>query len=128
MITLNILNLLHDCQNGDVSCMRAHKIIEEYIEKSIKEKSCEDRMVVIPVEPTTELLISMAMRQDHSFCFDSELTDAEILEHRNSESYAVNFTARQWKTTAEKAMVLSTMKKLHDEVVGSGFYKHKYEN
>lgn len=53
-------------------------------------------IVTIPIEPTDALLASMAMRLDHSFGLMDE-------ESRKS--------------------LMSSMRQLHEEVVGTGFYK-----
>lgn len=65
--------------------------------------------VLVPREPPTELLVSMAVRQDHGLgvpgYYDQPIFGAENLgHHRRMES------------------ALSDMRKLYEEVVGDGFY------
>ena len=83
--------------------------------------------VVIPAKPPRELLLSMAMRENHAWgapgYFDS---DEEILAARKSEDLSVRLMANQALTAQEKENSLVTFRQLHEEVVGRGFYK--YEN
>jgi hypothetical protein len=66
--------------------------------------------VLVPVKPTDALLMSMAVRYDHGLgipgYYDSELFAASGLTH-----------ARRLEAA------LTTMRQLHEEVVGKGFYK-----
>jgi hypothetical protein len=129
-IDLDILEVLQRCQNGDMTCRYAAELIESYIERSLREKDVSDGFVVVPIEPPIELLTSMAMRQDHSFLapqhFDS---DEDILKARQSDDFAIMLMGKQDKTTREREVTLNEMRKLHEEVVGKGFYKYerKYE-
>ncbi len=77
--------------------------------------------ITIPIKPSNGLLFSMAMRYDHSFGMDCDLTDEEILKERAEG----NFFAGNYKTKREKECIISTMRQLHEEVVGTGFYKYK---
>lgn len=69
--------------------------------------------VVVPVEPTDKLLLSMAIRFDHGLglpgYYDQELFGKKLggdISH-----------ARRLE------VALSQMRQLHEEVVGAGFYK-----
>ncbi|NTF17992.1 hypothetical protein G6L37_06215 [Agrobacterium rubi] len=71
--------------------------------------------VVVPVEPTDALLLSMAVRYDHGLgvpgYYDQELFSASGVTHAQRLESA-----------------LSTMRQLHEEVVGKGFYRPKDSN
>lgn len=77
--------------------------------------------VVVPKKAPRELLSSMAMRYDHSFGMGCNLTDNEILEERKNG----NIFANQYMTSRERESLITTMSQLHEEVVGTGFYKYK---
>ncbi len=66
--------------------------------------------VIVPVEPTDELLRSMAIRYDHGLgvpgYYDQRVFGAENVGH-----------ARRMEST------IRTMHQLHEEVVGKGFYR-----
>lgn len=66
--------------------------------------------VVVPVKPTDALLLSMAVRYDHGLgipgYYDQELFSGSGLTH-----------ARRLEAA------LTTMRQLHEEVVGKGFYR-----
>lgn len=66
--------------------------------------------VLVPVEPTDALLRSMAVRYDHGLgvpgYYDQELFSGSGLTH-----------ARRLEAA------LTTMRQLHEEVVGKGFHK-----
>jgi hypothetical protein len=66
--------------------------------------------VVIPVKPTDALLMSMAVRYDHGLgmpgYYDQELFSASGVTHAQRLESA-----------------LGTMRQLHEEVVGKGFYR-----
>ena len=68
--------------------------------------------VVVPVKPTDELLLSMAVRYDHGLgmpgYYDQALFSASGVTH-----------AERLECT------LVTMRQLHEEVVGTGFYRPK---
>lgn len=69
-----------------------------------------DGMVLVPVKPTDALLRSMAIRYDHGLgCpgyYDQPIFGAENVGHdRRLES------------------TMTTMRQLHEEVVGTGFYR-----
>lgn len=53
-------------------------------------------MVVVPREPTPELLVSMALRVNHGFGLDDERS---------------------------REVQISNMRKVHEEIVGAGFYR-----
>jgi hypothetical protein len=62
---------------------------------------------LVPVQPSTGLLVSMAMRWDHSFGLP-----------------AYDFGGIQMGYTPEmRASLLVSMGQLHEEVVGTGFYR-----
>jgi hypothetical protein len=66
--------------------------------------------VVVPVKPTDTLLMSMAVRYDHGLgmpgYYDQELFSATGITHAQRLESA-----------------LGTMRQLHEEVVGKGFYR-----
>lgn len=66
--------------------------------------------VVVPVKPTDELLMSMAVRYDHGLgipgYYDQELFAGSGITHAQRLQGA-----------------LTTMRQLHEEVVGKGFYR-----
>lgn len=68
--------------------------------------------VVVPVKPTDELLLSMAVRYDHGLgipgYYDQELFSGSRVAHAQRLEAA-----------------LTTMRQIHEEVVGTGFYKPK---
>jgi len=68
--------------------------------------------VVVPVKPTDELLLSMAVRYDHGLgipgYYDQELFSASGVTH-----------ARRLESA------LTTMRQIHEEVVGTGFHRPK---
>jgi len=71
--------------------------------------------VVVPVEPTDELLLSMAVRYDHGLgipgYYDQELFASSGVSH-----------ARRLESA------IGTMRQLHEEVVGTGFYRPKKQD
>ena len=70
----------------------------------------------------------MAMRYNHAFGMSCELTDDEIYKERNGQGdFLGAIMARQMLTLREKEMILTDMKRLHEEVVGMGFYKERLE-
>ncbi len=76
--------------------------------------------IVVPKAPSRGCLSSMAMRDDHSFWMPVP-SDEEILAERKKG----DIFARQWLTTGEKEVRLSSMQQLYEEAVGLGFYTHK---
>lgn len=68
--------------------------------------------VLVPIEPTDALLKSMAVRYDHGLAidgyYDQELFAGSGISH-----------ARRLESA------LRTMRQLHEEVVGTGFYRAK---
>lgn len=81
---------------------------------------------VIPVKPARELLLSMAFRENHAFGAPSYFnSDEEILKARDDNSNPwLQLQAKQTLTEAEKEGSIVTMRQLHEEVVGRGFYTH----
>jgi hypothetical protein len=77
-------------------------------------------VITIPTTPPKGLLESMAMRYNHSFGLSSGMRDDEILSLRESEP----IMGRQYLTSTERQSLLITMRQLHEEVVGKGFYKY----
>ncbi len=71
-----------------------------------------DTHVIVPREPTDELLKSMAIRYDHGLGIPGYYDENPITGEPNE----INHDARL-KT------VLGIMRQLHEEVVGEGFYK-----
>ena len=66
---------------------------------------------IVPVQPTTGLLVSMAMRYDHTFIIPA------------SDAFkGLGFTPEQ------RESLLVTMEQLHEEVVGAGFYNPSRED
>lgn len=76
----------------------------------------------IPVDPPDGLLKSMALRYNHAFGLSNGMSDEEILETRK----IFPISGKQYLTSTEKSAILSTMRQLHEEVVGKGFYKYDY--
>lgn len=72
--------------------------------------------MTIPVEPTPGLLMSMAVRYDHALgmpgFYDQTLFGKKVSDIDHAERL------RQ---------AISTMRQLHEEVVGTGFYKPERE-
>ena len=66
---------------------------------------------VIPKAPTDGLLSSMAMRHRHDFLLDK-----------------VPGSISSGVTPAEREQILNTMRNVHDEVVGEGFYNPIYSS
>lgn len=64
-------------------------------------------LVTIPVEPTPALLWSMALRYRHDFGIDAN----------DDSPMSGGYTER------EREVILTLMRKLHEEVVGTGFYR-----
>ncbi|MNU30408.1 hypothetical protein D3C71_188930 [compost metagenome] len=66
--------------------------------------------VVVPVKPTDELLMSMAVRYDHGLglpgYYDQELFSGSGITHAQRLEAA-----------------LTTMRQIHEEVVGEGFHR-----
>lgn len=72
---------------------------------------------LVSTSPSVYLLNSMAERYDHSFfCI---VPDAEIEEIRKKSP----LFGGQMLTFQEREGIIRTMKQLHEEVVGKGFYK-----
>jgi hypothetical protein len=82
-------------------------------------------LVIIPIKPPEGLLSSMAMREDHLFLAPVLGSDEDILKGRFSENLAIQLLANKMLTSEEKASRLVVMKQLHEEVVGTGFYKYE---
>lgn len=70
--------------------------------------------VIVPVKPADALLMSMAVRYDHGLgipgYYDQELFSGSGITHAQRLEAA-----------------LTTMRQLHEEVVGKGFYKPRDE-
>lgn len=86
---------------------------EEFVGRLIKIFS-DAGFAVVPKEPTPGLLKSMALRYDHGI-------------------FAPHFDFGQGCPTVEERqrhidVTLTTMKQLHEEVVGTGFYKPDKED
>ena len=75
-------------------------------------------VITIPTTPPRGLLESMAMRYNHSFWHELSDTDIELMRAENL------LWGRQFLTSQEKKSLLGTMRQLHEEVVGKGFYKY----
>ncbi len=76
--------------------------------------------VIVPVKPPRSLLVSMAMREDHAFGMGFGMSDEDIQKIKDEEPIMAN----QYYTSRERECMLSTMKQLHEEVVGKGFYNY----
>lgn len=112
--------------NSDEECLRKYfeykALATEAFEKQNKKqnkKQNEEQYIRIPVKPSNELLNSMAIRYDHAFGLS--LPDEEI--ERMRKEYPIS--GSQYKTKREKEQILITMKQLHEEVVGQGFYRYE---
>lgn len=81
---------------------------------------------VIPVKPSKELLISMAIREDHAFGIPHDFnSDEEILIAREDNLNPWRqMQAKLNLTQKEKDSRLVTLSQIHEEVVGRGFYRH----
>lgn len=66
--------------------------------------------VTIPVEPTEALLLSMAVRYDHGLAIPGYYDQGMFENSKISHQQRLEGTIR-------------TMRQLHEEVVGKGFYK-----
>jgi hypothetical protein len=77
--------------------------------------------VIIPACPPSGLLYSMALRDDHAFGMSDGMTDDKIIELRKNSPICGN----QYLTMAEKQNRLNSMRQLHEEVVGKGFYTYE---
>lgn len=91
-------------------------ITQEIINK-IENGEC----VVVPVIPPTGLLFSMAMRSDHAFGLSGNMSDDEIEQIKKENPIC----AGQYYTSKERECLLRSMRQLHEEVVGTGFYKYE---
>lgn len=78
-----------------------------------------NKWVLVKTKPDEKLLISMATRYDHCFGISGICSDEEINKLRISQPLVGNC----YLTSSEKKAILSQMKQLHEEVVGTGFYK-----
>jgi hypothetical protein len=71
--------------------------------------------VTVPVEPSTGLLVSMAIRADHALGVPGYY-DQPLMQRLNGVGHA-----RMLEST------MQTMRQLHEEVVGTGFYRSEKE-
>lgn len=74
---------------------------------------------IVPVNPPRELLVSMAIRDNHGFGFSCGFTDEEIREQRKN-----NPMFNYLNTKEERENILSSFRQIHEEVVGTGFYEY----
>jgi len=72
-------------------------------------------MALVPVEPTLGLLMSMALRYDHALGFP-KYYDQPFLAGPNKPTHAQRLES-----------ALTTMRQIHEEVVGAGFYHPERE-
>ena len=77
--------------------------------------------ITIPVKASAALLHSMAVRYDHSLGISEGVTDDEIIAMRKAEP----IMAAMYRTSREREGLMTTMKQLHEEVVGKGFYNYE---
>lgn len=79
-------------------------------ETRLEDASLPKDHVIVPVKPTDALLMSMAVRYDHGLgipgYYDQELFSGSGITHAQHLEAA-----------------LTTMRQLHEEVVGKGFYR-----
>lgn len=77
-------------------------------------------MALVPVKPTRGLLISMAIRSDHGLGIPGYYD--EMREHLPADHPMKSVThAQRMQST------MNSMRQLHEEVVGTGFYKPERE-
>lgn len=77
-------------------------------------------MALVPVKPTRGLLISMAIRSDHALGIPGYYD--EMREHLPADHPMKSVThAQRMQST------MNSMRQLHEEVVGTGFYKPERE-
>lgn len=81
----------------------------------------DNEQVIIPVKASKALLHSMAVRYDHSLGISEGMTDDEIIAMRKSSP----IMACMYRTSQEREGLMTTMKQLHEEVVGRGFYNYE---
>lgn len=101
--------------------LRTAKTLAVYLSKNDPNKVCDEFIhvlkqmdyVIVPVTPSKGLLVSMALRQDHDF---------GVPYSRNEQGIEVGLTTEQRKAR------LSQMAQLHEEVVGTGFYREEKED
>lgn len=77
-------------------------------------------MVLVPREPTPGLLMSMALRYDHGLGMPGYYDDIQQMLPEGHPEKGITH-ARRLEST------LTTMRQLHEEVVGAGFYKPERE-
>jgi len=108
--------------NSDEECLKKYfeykALATEAFEKQNKKQN-EEQYIRIPVKPSNELLNSMAIRYDHAFGLSLPDEEIEIMR----KEYPI--WGSQYKTKREKEQILITMKQLHEEVVGQGFYRYE---
>ena len=78
----------------------------------------------MPRKPNRSCLLSMALRNDHSFGMPCP-SDKDILEMRVQLDDWVRLTGNQYRTTQEKENSLVSMRQLYEEATGQGFYKNE---
>jgi hypothetical protein len=85
-------------------------------------KKLPQEYVCIPVKASPRLLRSMALRMDHAFGASDGMTDEEIEKLKKENP----IMGQQYLTSREKELILTDMRRCHEEIVGKGFFK--YEN
>jgi len=124
-----LLDWLHKSQNGEASCRFVAQLVEEYIDSEIKKGEITpniNSMVVIPKKAPIDLLASMCVRYNHAFNAPNPFkNDEEIIAARKGSDFGLKLAANMALTDAEKNSLLGTMRQLHEEVTGTGFYKYK---
>lgn len=79
------------------------------------------KTVTIPIDPPDSLLKSMALRYNHAYGLSIGIDDSYITELRERSPLMGN----QYLTSSERESILTTMRQLHEEVIGTGFYKYE---
>jgi len=87
-------------------------LAEDGIEE-VKAKIAAAGYAIVPIKPTDGLLSSMAMRWDHSFGMDRIET---------IPGFAMGYTPEM------RQSLMGSMAQLHEEVVGTGFYRPDLED
>jgi hypothetical protein len=81
--------------------------------------------ITIPIDPPPGLLESMAMRCNHAFGLSTGISDEKINAMRNSDSVLDKMMGGQYMTSREREALLADMRRCHEEVVGTGFFKYQ---
>jgi hypothetical protein len=101
-------------------CVRS--IIAEQIAAGLGEMK---NWAMVPTEPPPGLLESMAIRCTHAFGLSTGISDEKINAMRNSDSVLDKMMGGQYMISREREALLADMRRCHEEVVGTGFFKYQ---